>query len=180
MSPRSLLFSSDPETSRQINCALQALELSVEACPEIFAALKILTTKTINVIVVDWDEGLEAGFLLKTAHELRSNRNIFAVVLGHPDARAALEQAGADLVLSKPLRSEQVIHDLLNCAAFKSRFKSWASASLARQLACSFSVDESYRSQWDAALGKRGSRMASSNRCNTAVETRPERGSHSS
>ena len=94
MSPRSLLFSSDLETSRQITRALQELELGVEACSEIFAALRALTTKTLHVIVIDWDEGLEASFLLKTARESRSNHDVFAIVVGRTDARAALEQAG--------------------------------------------------------------------------------------
>lgn len=125
MSPRSLLFSSDQETSRQIGHALQALGLSVEACPEIFAALRTLTGKTFNVLVVDWDEGLEASFLLKTARESRTNQNIFAIVIGKADASAALEQAGADLVLSKPLRSEQVQHSLLTCNAFTSQRRNW-------------------------------------------------------
>ena len=127
MSPRSLLFSSDQETSRQISHALQELELSVEACPEIFVALRTLTSKTFNVIVVDWDEGLEASFLLKTARESRSHHNVFAIVVGKADASAALEQAGADLVLSKPLQSEQTKHALLTCDAFMSRLKSWSS-----------------------------------------------------
>jgi len=127
MSPRSLLFSSDQETSRQISHALRELELSVEACPEIFAALKTLTSKMFNLIVVDWDEGLEASFLLKTARESRTHHDVFAVVVGKAEARAALEQAGADLVLSKPLRSEQAKHALLTCNAFTSRLKDWSS-----------------------------------------------------
>ncbi len=131
MSPRSLLFSSDQETSRQISQALQELDLSVETCAEIFASLKTLTTKTLNVIVVDWDEGLEASFLLKTARDLRSNHNIFAIVVGRSEARAALEQAGADLVLSKPLQSTQAKHALLSCKEFTSRLKSWLPQSLA-------------------------------------------------
>lgn len=126
MSPRSLLFSSDLETSRQITRALQELELGVEACSEIFAALRALTTKTLHVIVIDWDEGLEASFLLKTARESRSNHDVFAIVVGRTDARAALEQAGADVVLSKPLRSEEAQHVLLTSDSFTARLKSWA------------------------------------------------------
>src|ERR1017187_3462822 len=127
MSPRSLLFSSDQETSRILTQALHELELQVESCEEIFAALKSLTSRAFDLIVVDWDEGLEASFLLKTARELRSNRNLFAIVLGAAEARAALEQAGADVVLSKPLQSEQTKHALLGCDTFTSRRKSWSS-----------------------------------------------------
>ncbi len=81
MLPVSLLFSSDQETSRQISQALRELELDVEYCPEIFEALQKLTTRTLSVIVADWDEGLEAGFLLKTAREMSSNRGAFAIAI---------------------------------------------------------------------------------------------------
>ena len=121
MSPRSLLFSSDQETSRELGVALHELGLSVEAYPEIFAALKSVTGKTLHFIAVDWDEGLEASFLLKTARELRSNYNLFAIVIGKTEASAALEQAGADLVLSKPLQSERVKQALLGCEGFTRR-----------------------------------------------------------
>jgi protein TonB len=123
MSPRSLLFSSDQETSRQIRHALQELQQNVAACTEIFAALKTLTSKSFDVLVIDWDEGLEASFLLKTARESRSNQNVFAIVVGRVEASAALEQAGADLVLSKPVQSSRAKHLLLNCDAFVRRFK---------------------------------------------------------
>jgi TonB family protein len=121
MSPRSLLFSSDQETSRQVSRVLQDLNFTVATCPEIFAALRTLTSTAFEVVIVDWDEGLEASFLLKTARESRSHQNCFAIVVGNGSARAALEQAGADLVLSKPLQSDRTRHALLNCDAFVQR-----------------------------------------------------------
>ena len=123
MSPRSLLFSSDPETSRLLTQALHELELQVESCNEIFAALKSLTSRAFDLVVVDWDEGLEASFLLKTARELKSNRSAFAIVIGRAEASAALEQAGADLVLSKPVHPDRVRHALLSSYEFMSHIK---------------------------------------------------------
>jgi protein TonB len=123
MSPRSLLFSSDQETSRLLTQALQQLELQVESCNEIFAALKSLTGRAFDLVVVDWDEGLEASFLLKTARELKSNRSAFAIVIGRAEASAALEQAGADLVLSKPVHPDRVRHALLSSHEFMSHLK---------------------------------------------------------
>jgi protein TonB len=123
MSPRSLLFSSDQETSRILNQALRELELQVESCQEIFAALKSLTSRAFDLVVVDWDEGLEASFLLKTARELKSNRSAFAIVIGRAEASAALEQAGADLVLSKPVHPDRVRHALLTSNEFMSHIK---------------------------------------------------------
>jgi TonB family protein len=121
MSPRSLLFSSDRETSRQLESALSELGLGVEISHEIFSALKILTARPLQLIVIDWDEGLEGSFLLKTARELKSNQNMFAVVVGRSDARAALESAGADLVLSKPLQVQGIKHAFLACGKFVAR-----------------------------------------------------------
>ena len=123
MSPRSLLFSSDQETSRLLTQALHELELQVESCNEIFAALKSLTSRAFDLVVVDWDEGLEASFLLKTARELKSNRGAFAIVIGRAEASAALEQAGADLVLSKPVHPDRVRHALLSSKEFMSHIK---------------------------------------------------------
>jgi protein TonB len=123
MSPRSLLFSSDQETSRILNQVLRELELQVESCQEIFAALKSLTSRAFDLVVVDWDEGLEASFLLKTARELKSNRGAFAIVIGRAEACAALEQAGADLVLSKPVHPDRARHALLTSNQFMSHIQ---------------------------------------------------------
>ncbi len=123
MSPRSLLFSSDQETSRLLTQALHELKLQVESCNEIFAALKSLTSRAFDLVVVDWDEGLEASFLLKTARELKSNQSAFAIVIGRAEASAALEQAGADLVLSKPVHPDRVRHALLSSHEFMSHIK---------------------------------------------------------
>lgn len=105
--------------------ALQELDLKIDSCPEIFAALRSLTSRAFDLIAVDWDEGPEASFLLKTARDLKSNRAAFVVVIGRSDATAALQQAGADLVLSKPLNSDRVRHDLLTNKDFVERMKDW-------------------------------------------------------
>ena len=103
MLPVSLLFSSDQETSRQLSQALHELELEVEYCPIIFDALQKLTSRTLDVIVADWDEGLEAGFLLKTAREMSPNRGAFAIAIADAGATVSARQAGAKIVLTKPL-----------------------------------------------------------------------------
>jgi len=148
MSPRSLLFSSDQETSRLVGQALAELELDVEACPEIFAALRSLTSRTFEVIVVDWDEGPEASFLLKTARDLKSNREAFVIVIGRSDASAALQQAGAALVLSKPINADKVRHDLLTCREFLARMKAWLPQCQVRQTTSNVAGKE----LWSTAL----------------------------
>src|SRR2546425_13332641 len=102
MLPVSLLFSSDQETSRQISQALRELELDREYCPEIFEALQKLATRTLRVILADWDEGLEAGFLVKTAREMTSNRGAFAIGITNPATTPSPRQDGARIVLTKP------------------------------------------------------------------------------
>jgi len=124
MSPLSLLFSSDEETSRALAQALQELELEVELCPEIFGAVEKLTGRSYDVIVCDCDEGPEAVFLLKTSHELRSNKAAFTLAIGSPGS-VVPQPARAHLVLSKPLTPEQAKYALLTCDEFLAHMKTW-------------------------------------------------------
>ena len=130
MLPVSLLFSSDQETSRQLSQALHELELDVEYCPVIFDALQKLTSRTLDVIVADWDEGLEAGFLLKTAREMTSNRGAFAIAIADAGATISARQAGAKIVLTKPIETTQVKYALLSCDEFLQHMKNWFSQPL--------------------------------------------------
>src|SRR5713226_6885934 len=127
MSPVSLMFSSDEETSRRFGQVLQELELEVQHCPEIFAAVRKLTSHSFDVIVADWDEGLEAGFLLKTSRELKSNSGAFTIAIANSDAGAAARQvgAGADLVLGKPIVPDKAKYALLTCDEFLCHMKTW-------------------------------------------------------
>jgi TonB family protein len=125
MSPLSLLFSSDEETSRRLGQTLTELEFHVEFCPEIFAAIEKLTSKRFDVIVCDWNEGPEAAFLLKTSRELQLNRSAFMVVIARPEASVVAQRAGADLVLSKPVMPASAKYALLTCDLFLQRMRSW-------------------------------------------------------
>jgi TonB family protein len=125
MSPRSLLFSSDQKTSRTLSQALNELELDVEHCSEIFTALKRLTAGRFDLLVVDWDEGLDGGFLLKTARELKINSSAFTLIIARGEASAIARQTGAHLVLAKPILPDQVQFALLGCEEFLRRLKTW-------------------------------------------------------
>ena len=103
MWPLSLLFSSDEQTSRALSQALTELEFEVESCPEIFSAVEKITSRAFEVIVSDWNEGLEAVFLLKTSRELKANHAAFTIAIADSGATKAAREAGADLVLSRPL-----------------------------------------------------------------------------
>ena len=125
MRPHSLLFSSDEEASRALSCAFRDLEFDVETCPEIFSAVEKITTRSFDVVVSDWNEGLEAVFLLKTVRELKGNHSAFTLAIANSEAVAAAHEAGADLVLSRPLVPDEVKYALLTCDAFLVQMKSW-------------------------------------------------------
>jgi TonB family protein len=126
MPPLSLLFSSDRETTRLLRQAFYELEFEVEHCPEIFAAVQKLTTRSFDVIVTDFDDGLEANFLLKTSRELKANSGAFTLAItSDRDANAAARKVGADLVLNKPIVTEVAKYSLLTSDAFLRSMKNW-------------------------------------------------------
>jgi periplasmic protein TonB len=125
MSPVSLLFSSDEEMSRLLGQAFRELDFDVEYCPEIFGAIEKLTSRTYDVVVADWSEGPEAMFVLKTAHELESNRKALTIAIAEPETTAAARQAGAELVMTKPIIPQKAKHAMLTCSAFVDHLPAW-------------------------------------------------------
>ena len=128
MPQRSLLFSSDPETSRRLAQALRELDFSVDHCPEIFAAVERITTHSFELIITDWDDGVEAMFLIKTARELKCNHDAFRIVVAKPAAAMAAKQAGAQMVIPKPVLPGHTKYALLTSDDFVGRMKGWAPA----------------------------------------------------
>src|SRR5579864_7969527 len=108
MSPVSLLFSSDEETSRRLVQALRELELEIEPCRDIFTVVEWLTSRSFDLIVADWDSGPEAAFLLKNARELKLNKTAFTLALTSGAPKAAAEEDSPDLVLNKPVVPDQI------------------------------------------------------------------------
>jgi TonB family protein len=127
--PRTLLFSSDLEASRRLAQALKELELEVEHCGDIFAAVERLTHESYDAVVADCDDGPEATFLLRTARELRSNKVFFALAVTGGTVNLAPEDIGADLVLTKPIMTEQCKYDLLLCDSFLACLRTWVAGS---------------------------------------------------
>ena len=125
MLPLSLLFSSDEQASHSLSQALTELEFAVECCPEIFGAVEKITSRAFDIIVSDWNEGLEAAFLLKTSRELKANHAAFTVAIADPDSAEAAHEAGADLVLSRPIVPDEVKYALLTSDPFLAHMKDW-------------------------------------------------------
>ncbi len=125
MLPLSLLFSSDEQASHSLSQALTELEFVVECCPEIFSAVEKITSRAFDIIVSDWNEGLEAAFLLKTSRELKANHAAFTIAIADPESAEAAHEAGADLVLSRPIVSDEVKYALLTSDPFLAHMRMW-------------------------------------------------------
>jgi TonB family protein len=113
MSPRSLLFSSDQETSQLVGQVLRELGLEVEACSEIFSAIEKLTTKTFAVVVADLGDGAEANFLLKTCHELNATKSAMSVAIEGTGTVQA--HPGVSIILERPLIADRMKRSLQQC-----------------------------------------------------------------
>jgi TonB family protein len=134
MSPRSLVFSSDQETARALAQVLRELELEVEHCVEIFAAVERLTSYSHEVIVADWDDGLESSFLLKTSRELTANSDACTVaVVRDSESAATARQLGVDVVLTKPIIPDAAKYSLLTSDNFLQHMRVWLPQVLASQ-----------------------------------------------
>jgi TonB family protein len=125
MAPLSLLFSSDQETSRELSQILRELDFRVELCSDIFTAVDKITARSYDVVISDWHEGAEAGFLLQAAHELRANQQAMAIGLAAPDSVTAAYHSGADLVLTRPIEHERSKKALLESREFLAHMQGW-------------------------------------------------------
>jgi TonB family protein len=106
---RCLLFSSHEEMAQPIWQVLADLGIEGEYCKSAVDAVEKVTTQVFQIVITDWDDQPEAGFLLKTARELKAAQRplTLAIVSDHARLPEAL-QAGANSVLVKPIRAEQV------------------------------------------------------------------------
>jgi protein TonB len=109
MALRCLLFSSNEEMVQPIWQVLADLGIEGEYCNSAVDAVEKVTTQVFQIVITDWDDQPEAGFLLKTARELKAAQRPLTLAIVSDDARLpeAL-QAGANSVLMKPIRVEQV------------------------------------------------------------------------
>jgi len=106
---RCLLFSSNGEMVQPIWQVLADLGIEGEYCKSAVDAVEKVTTQVFQIVITDWDDQPEAGFLLKTARELKAAQRPLTLAIVSDNARLpeAL-QAGANSVLVKPIRAEQV------------------------------------------------------------------------
>ena len=106
---RCLLFSSHPEMVQPIWQVLADLGIEGEYCQSAVDAVEKVTTQSFQIVITDWEDQPEAAFLLKTARDLKAAQRPLTLAIVSDDARRpeAL-QAGANSILLKPIRVEQV------------------------------------------------------------------------
>jgi TonB family protein len=106
---RCLLFSSHEEMVQPIWQVLADLGIEGEYCHSAVDAVERVTTQLFQIVITDWEDQPEAAFLLKTARDLKAASRPLTLAIVNDDARLpeAL-QAGANSVLVKPIRPEQV------------------------------------------------------------------------
>src|ERR1700686_252967 len=106
---RCLLFSSHKEMVQPIWQVLADLGIEGEHCASAVDAVEKVTTQMFQIVITDWDDQPEAAFLLKTARDLKAAaRPLTLAIVGDDARRPEALQAGANSILLKPIRTEQV------------------------------------------------------------------------
>src|ERR1700688_2152949 len=105
---RCLLFSSHKEMVQPIWQVLADLGIEGEHCASAVDAVEKVTTQMFQIVITDWDDQPEAAFLLKTARDLKAAARPLTLAIVGEDARPEALRAGANSVLLKPIRPEQV------------------------------------------------------------------------
>jgi TonB family protein len=125
---RCLLFSSNEEMVQPIWQVLTDLGIEGEYCRNAVDAVERVTTQLFQIVITDWEDQPEAAFLLKTARDLKAAQRPLTLAIVSDDARLpeAL-QAGANSVLVKPIRVDQV-RDTMSTACELLRSKMLPSA----------------------------------------------------
>ncbi len=108
MALRCLLFSSHEEIVQPILQVLTDLGIEGEHCQSAVDAVERVTTQLFQIVITDWDDQPEAAFLLKTARDLKAAARPLTLAIVGEDARPEALRAGANSVLLKPIRPEQV------------------------------------------------------------------------
>lgn len=109
MALRCLLFSSNAEVRPPIWQVLVDLGIEGEYCERAVDAVERVTTQLFQIVITDWEDQPEASFLLKTARDLKAtNRPLTLAIVGNDAKVPEALRAGANSILMKPIRVEQV------------------------------------------------------------------------
>ncbi len=129
MALRCLLFSTHEEIVQPILQVLTDLGIEGEHCQSAVDAVERVTTQLFQIVITDWDDQPEAAFLLKTARDQKAAARPLTLAIVNEDARPEALRAGANSVLLKPVRSDQVRDTLTTaCQLLRSKQQSPAQA----------------------------------------------------
>src|SRR5258708_35196064 len=108
MSYKALLFCTDEKTVQVVTQVLSELDFTVQRSSEPFATVKKLTDEHFDALVVDCQNEQNASLLFKGARNSSLNHSSLyvAVVEGQTGVAKAF-RIGANLVLTKPINTEQ-------------------------------------------------------------------------
>jgi periplasmic protein TonB len=124
---RCLLFSSDEATAEPIGQVLTELGIEAERCSNPVDAVERVTTQSFQIVITDWKDQPEAAFLLKTARDLKAAARPLTLAIVNEEGRPHALQAGANSVLLKPIRPEQVRDTMSTaCQLLQSKFQAAA------------------------------------------------------
>ena len=110
---------------------LTDLGIEGEYCPNAVDAVERVTTQLFQIVITDWEDQPEAGFLLKTARDLKAaHRPLTLAIVSDSAKLPEALQAGANSVLMKPIRIEQVRDTMSTaCELLRSKGQPGAEAS---------------------------------------------------
>jgi len=121
---RCLLFSSNEEMVQPIWQVLTDLGIEGEYCKNAVDAVERVTTQLFQIVITDWGDQPEATFLLKTARDLKAALRPLTLAIVSEDARPNALRAGANSVLLKPIRAEQVRDTMSTaCELLRAKFQ---------------------------------------------------------
>jgi len=145
---RCLLFSSHKEMVQPIWQVLADLGIEGEHCESAVDAVEKVTTQMFQIVITDWDDQPEAAFLLKTARDLKAAaRPLTLAIVGDDAKRPEALQAGANSILLKPIRPEQVRDTMSTaCELLRSKMQPAATASTHTATGAAFAVAASANS----------------------------------
>jgi DNA-binding response OmpR family regulator len=106
---RSLLVSSDPATIEQITEAMERLAVATDVCVDVAGALRILSSRKFDAVMVDFDLGDEASGVLGEMRQSPSNRTAPTMaIIRNKSELAQAYCAGSNFVLERPLSPQSL------------------------------------------------------------------------
>src|ERR1039457_2611318 len=116
---RCLLFSSNEEMVQPIWQVLTDLGIEGDYCRNAVDAVERVTTQLFQIVITDWEDQPEATFLLKTPRDQKAaQRPLTLAFVRHDSSLLEGMQVGADAILLKPIRPEQVRDTMTTAGEF--------------------------------------------------------------